>query len=83
MLVVSILPFTWQLVRVVRERDSGSDGTPDACWKLGLIYYNPEDSALMVEKRFGIGYTVNFGNRTLWWIVGVAALVILLVNVAW
>jgi len=82
-LVVSILPFTWQLVRVVRERDSGSDGTPDACWKLGLIYYNPEDSALMVEKRFGIGYTVNFGNRTLWWIVGVAALVILLVNVAW
>jgi hypothetical protein len=30
-----------------------------------------------------IGYTVNFGNRTLWWMWGVAALVILLVNVAW
>ncbi len=81
-LVLSILPFTWQLVRVVRERDSGSDGTPDACWKFGLLYYNPKDSALMVEKRFGIGYTVNFGNRALWWIVGIAALAILLVKVA-
>jgi uncharacterized membrane protein len=82
-LVLAILPFTWQLACVVRARDSGRDGTPDACWKFGLLYYNPDDSALMVEKRFGIGYTVNFGNRTLWWICGVAALVILLVDVTW
>lgn len=81
-LVLSILPFAWQLVRVVRERDSGSDGTPDACWKFGLLYYNPNDSALMVEKRFGIGYTLNFGNRMLWWILGAAVLTILLVRVA-
>jgi uncharacterized membrane protein len=81
-LVLSILPLVWQLVRVVKARDSGSDGTPDACWKFGLLYYNPHDSALMVEKRFGIGYTVNFGNRTLWWILGVALLAILLVRVA-
>jgi uncharacterized membrane protein len=80
--VLSILPFTWQLFRVVRARDSGSDGTPDACWKFGLFYYNPNDSALLVERRFGIGYTINFGNRTLWWILGVVALAILLVNVA-
>jgi len=82
-LMLAILPFTWQLVRVVRERDSGRDGTPDACWKFGLLYYNTDDSALMVEKRFGIGYTVNFGSRTLWWICGVAAVVILLVDAAW
>jgi len=81
-LVLSILPLAWQLVRVVRERDSGSDGTPDACWKFGLLYYNPNDSALMVEKRFGIGYTLNFGNRMLWWILGAAGLTILLVRVA-
>jgi uncharacterized membrane protein len=80
--VLAILPFTWQLFRVVKDRDSGSDGTPDACWKFGLFYYNPDDAALMVEKRFGIGYTVNFGNRTLWWIVGVAALLVVFFYIA-
>ena len=81
-LVLSILPFTWQLIRVVRARDSGSDGTPDACWKFGLLYYNPDDSALLVEKRFGVGYTFNFGNRALWWIVVIGVLAFLLVRIA-
>jgi uncharacterized membrane protein len=81
-LVLSLVPFVWQLVRVVRARDSGHDGTPDACWKFGLLYYNPDDAALMVEKRFGIGYTVNFGNRTLWWMLAIAALALLLVKIA-
>lgn len=32
----------------------------DELWKLGnTIYYNPEDSSIFVEKRFGIGWTVN------------------------
>ncbi|HYL77570.1 MAG TPA: DUF5808 domain-containing protein [Bryobacteraceae bacterium] len=39
------------------------DRTPDACWKWGLIYVNPADPSLLVEKRFGVGYTVNLGNR--------------------
>jgi uncharacterized membrane protein len=42
------------------------DRTPDACWKWGMIYINRDDPALFVEKRFGIGYTVNFGNRWSW-----------------
>jgi uncharacterized membrane protein len=42
------------------------DRTPDACWKWGMIYINPSDPALFVEKRFGVGYTVNFGNRWSW-----------------
>lgn len=45
------------------------DRTPDQCWKLGMIYYNPDDPALVVEKRFGIGWTLNFGNRWCWVIV--------------
>jgi uncharacterized membrane protein len=44
----------------------GGDFTPDACWKGGLFYYNPDDPAIFVEKRFGIGYTLNFGNRWAW-----------------
>lgn len=42
------------------------DRRPDEVWKLGLIYFNPDDPAVFVEKRFGIGYTLNFGNRLVW-----------------
>jgi uncharacterized membrane protein len=46
------------------------DRTPDACWKGGLFYFNPADPALWVEKRFGIGWTFNFGNPRAWFVVG-------------
>ena len=49
-----------------------SDRTPDACWKWGAIYYNPEDPALIVEKRFGIGWTLNFAHRGAWIFMGLA-----------
>ncbi|HXO88838.1 MAG TPA: DUF5808 domain-containing protein [Candidatus Acidoferrales bacterium] len=60
------------------------DGTPDSCWKLGLFYFNPDDPALFVEKRVGIGYTINFARGAAWAILvltvvlplGLAALVI-------
>jgi len=42
------------------------DRTPDACWKWGMFYVNPADPSFLVEKRFGIGYTVNLGNRWSW-----------------
>jgi uncharacterized membrane protein len=38
----------------------------DRFWKLGLIYLNREDPALMVTKRFGVGWTVNFANPKAW-----------------
>jgi len=31
-------------------------------WVLGVIYVNRDDPSIMVEKRFGLGYTINFGN---------------------
>jgi uncharacterized membrane protein len=31
-------------------------------WALGLFYFNPQDPSIFVEKRFGFGYTLNFGN---------------------
>jgi uncharacterized membrane protein len=69
--------FVWPIVRISQEPGSGSDGTPDECWKLGQIYYNPSDPALMVEKRFGVGYTINFGNRASWLLVGLLLLIVL------
>jgi len=42
------------------------DRTSDSCWKWGIFYVNPDDPAVFVEKRFGIGYTLNFGSRRSW-----------------
>lgn len=39
---------------------------PDEEWKGGVFYSNPRDRALLVPKRFGIGYTLNFGNPWAW-----------------
>lgn len=60
------------------------DRSPDSAWKLGLFYFNPDDPALWLEKRFGVGYTLNFGRPAAWIIIGsilgaTAALVLLTV----
>ena len=34
----------------------------DQYWKWGMFYYNPDDPAIWIEKRFGIGWTLNFAN---------------------
>jgi uncharacterized membrane protein len=38
---------------------------PDHGWR-GIFYSNPDDPALFVPKRFGIGYTLNFSNPWSW-----------------
>ena len=38
------------------------DATPDSAWTGGVFYYNPDDPALVVEKRSGLGWTVNLGH---------------------
>lgn len=32
-------------------------------WTNGLYYYNPQDTAFMIEKPGGVGYTINFAHR--------------------
>ena len=34
----------------------------DKYWKSGMFYVNKDDPALLVEKRFGVGFTLNFGR---------------------
>ena len=38
----------------------------DSAWKLGSFYFNPNDPSLMVNKRFGIGRTLNFAHPLAW-----------------
>jgi uncharacterized membrane protein len=43
------------------------DGTPDACWHWGGIFYsNPEDPSVWVPKRAGLGYTLNLARPGAW-----------------
>ncbi len=40
-----------------------TDGLADnRNWVLGIFYVNRDDPSIFVERRFGFGYTLNFGN---------------------
>jgi uncharacterized membrane protein len=75
--VVTILYLGISLVRLMllgqggARLEAGSAEAPltggladNARWVLGVLYVDPTDPAIMVESRWGIGYTMNFGNRT-------------------
>lgn len=47
-------------------------------WVWGLFYVDKDDPSVMVEKRFGLGYALNYGNPTA--IAIVATLVVLLLS---
>jgi uncharacterized membrane protein len=50
-------------VRVENDEDTGvAHRDDDKYWRGGLFYVNREDPALFVPRRFGIGWTLNFGN---------------------
>jgi uncharacterized membrane protein len=36
----------------------------NAHWAWGLFYVNRDDPSMIIESRFGIGYTINYGNPT-------------------
>lgn len=38
----------------------------DRFWKLGQFYVNKNDPSFLVEKRFGIGWTVNIAHPIVW-----------------
>ncbi|MFJ1889790.1 DUF1648 domain-containing protein [Streptomyces sp. NPDC088170] len=73
--LVGVLALTgWLVLRVgpsgsrLRE-DTGEQGTglvprdDDRFWRgAGTVYVNADDPAILVPKRVGIGWTVNFGN---------------------
>lgn len=63
--------------RVGRPLSTGTTAfNDDRFWKLGFIYFNPGDPALFVEKRMGIGWTVNFARPTAWIVIVVMLVVI-------
>jgi len=87
-LIVTIVAFVISLIRagqggarlVGTGRGPIGDRTADERWIGGFLYFNPTDPALLVERRMGIGWTVNFGNPWSW--VPVIAVAVIVVVVA-
>lgn len=63
-----------------KTRGSAVNRDEDRFWKLGVFYWNPDDPALFVEKRFGIGFTMNFGRKAGWLIL--AAFLLFIIGIA-
>ncbi len=47
-------------------------------WRLGVFYFNRQDPRLLVPKRHGFGWTLNFAHLVAWVIIGV--IIVLLVT---
>ena len=52
--------------RITNSSVPVGDRTLDCYWKLGVFYFNRDDSAVLIEKRFGLGYSLNFARPTAW-----------------
>lgn len=46
----------------LEEEKEIMDVNDDRYWKAGLFYFNKNDPSIFVEKRFGVGWTINFAN---------------------
>jgi uncharacterized membrane protein len=68
----------WRLNGNVRglAQATGTDRDDDRFWKVGLLYVNRDDPALVVGSHIGAGWTLNLGNPAAWLIIAgnVAAL---------
>lgn len=41
----------------------------DANWWLGVFYVDREDPSVVVPRRFGVGWAMNWGNPRSWGLV--------------
>ena len=76
--IVGILYWSYRKIRVPAASDRSPEPLRDSYWKAGMFYYNPGDPAIFVAKRVGIGYTVNFANKTAWLVLAGILLIALL-----
>jgi len=49
--------------REEEEAEEMRDFLHNSRWVAGLFYFNPEDPSFFIVQRFGLGFTVNLGNR--------------------
>lgn len=71
-----------RLVRRWQGGQGAGDGTRavattlDGHWHLGVFYVDKDDGALVVPKRFGVGWTLNYGRPGAWVATGLLVLAV-------
>lgn len=83
-ILISTILFTIKVERLNRELDGQEQETQeistfdaDSHWKGGLFYFNKNDPSIFVEKRFGIGWTLNFANPIGYLLIFIPLLIII------
>jgi len=88
--ILSLVPLIWISVKYgqsgARLSHPAQDGEEisrddDRYWKAGVLYFNPDDPALFVPKRFGVGWTMNCARPQVWVLTG--GLIVLCVGLIW
>lgn len=69
----------WRLEYTADVVTGMTDVDEDRYWKGGIIYINREDPSIIVEKRFGVGWTLNLGNPRGYIVIFLPLAIILLV----
>jgi uncharacterized membrane protein len=69
LLIIGTLAIRVMRRTAISEGPPVGDTTPDSCWLFGHLYFNRADPTLFVEKRMGLGYTLNLGNPVSWLVV--------------
>jgi uncharacterized membrane protein len=64
--IVGLMYWSYRKVSAPQARDDVPEPQSDDYWKAGFFYWNPDDPAILVSKRVGIGYTMNFANKWSW-----------------
>ena len=72
------------MMRLGKDRIAVSRPGEDSKWKAGGLYWNSDDASIFVEKRAGIGYTLNMAHPVSWLIIililAIAIIPILIIN---
>ncbi|HUK00912.1 MAG TPA: DUF5808 domain-containing protein [Steroidobacteraceae bacterium] len=73
--VIGLMVAAQRAQRSFRAAQASQPQTQRERWKWGVFYFDRTDPAVLVPKRFGVGYTFNFGNGWAW--VLLAAILVL------
>ena len=71
----------WRLNYTDSVTSKITDVDEDRYWIGGLIYMNREDPSIFIEKRFGVGWTMNFANPRGYIVIFLPLVILLLISI--
>jgi uncharacterized membrane protein len=78
--IAGLLYWSYRKITAPSAKDEVPEPRGDDYWKAGVFYWNPDDPAIFVSKRLGIGYTMNFANKWSWLAMGTIVAALLMVG---